>query len=116
MMNQIMKEQVLNLRSVTLADLEQDLDRLWPLLREDPLLLRQLSELDVDPNQLPLSWRDAIAVEPRGMGIDPITTAVIVKFVVPVATVVVIDVWRHIILPRIRKDHGSDQVKPEPAE
>lgn len=52
-----------------------------------------------------------ITIQPKTIGLDPATVAIIVAFS-PVAAKITRDLWDNLILPRIRRNHGPNAIKP----
>lgn len=75
-------------------------------VKEDPDLRAEITSYGIDPSELS---PDSIDVRPEGAGLDPVIASLIIAFVAPP----VIDVWRHILLPRLRRRFGSDVVGEE---
>lgn len=59
-----------------------------------------------------VSRQDGIAVEAGNSGVDPITAVVLVTLA-PSANVIIKDLWRKIVLPRIQKRWGDDAIGEE---
>ncbi len=105
------------LRNLNVKDLRSEIQRTLDELKSDPALRAMATQANLDLDEidrvLATTGKDKlIEVESRGAGLDPATTAVIVAFA-PVAAKIVRDIWDHVILPRIRKDHGSNTLSPK---
>ena len=97
-----------------LRDLDQELDSMWRELQDPKSALRREAEgqgLDLQKVS-GLSRKGAITVTQEGEGFDPVTTAIIVAFA-PVAAEMVRDLWRNVLLPRLRKHKGQDALGDE---
>jgi len=100
--------------AVPLRDLDQELDSMWRELQDPKSALRREAEgqgLDLQKVS-GLSRKGAITVTQEGEGFDPVTTAIIVAFA-PVAAEMVRDLWRNVLLPRLRKHKGQDALGDE---
>lgn len=92
--------------SQTPGDLQRIIDGLLASIPGDAELAAEIREQNADPATLRAG---VITVEPSGAGLDPATVALIVAFAAPP----VLDVWKHVLLPRIRRRWGIKTVGPE---
>jgi hypothetical protein len=67
----------------------------------DPELAADIRGRGFDPSALSV---DAIQVRPAGAGLDPVTVTLIVSFLGLPAR----DIWKYVLLPRIRRRWGVD--------
>lgn len=94
------------------AEVQHEIDSFWGAIEGDELR-REVSDVGIDVSELAgLDQRDAISVSASGSGIDPGTVALVVAFA-PAANSVLVSLWKKVILPRIRRDHGRDAIGPE---
>jgi hypothetical protein len=88
------------------SDLSAIVAELLDELREDEELQQEVRRHNVDPTQLS---QESIQIEQGAAGIDPATVTLIVTFAGPPA----LDIWKHVLLPRIRRRWGADVVGTE---
>ena len=100
--------------ATSLRDLNQALDTIWGELQDPESNVRHEAEArGIDLQKIfPLPRKDAISLKQEGEGFDPATTAIIVAFS-PVVAEVVRDLWRNVVLPRLRKQKGEDALGDE---
>src|SRR5689334_11705473 len=96
---------------LTLPEFTALLDNIWSELG-DERVVALLNERGLALGDLRGKERAAaIQVIPAGRGLDPISVAVIVKFVIPVAAKVTLDVWTNFILPEIKRRKGAAAIQ-----
>lgn len=88
------------------GDLQRIVDDLLASIPGDPELAAEIRARNVDPDVLGAS---SITVSANGAGLDPATVALVIAFVAPP----VIDIWKEVLLPRIRRRWGINAVGPE---
>jgi len=94
------------------AEVQREIDSFWDAIGDDELR-REVTDAGIDVSELAgLNQRGAISVTAKGSGIDPGTVALVVSFA-PAANAVLVSLWKKVILPRIRRDHGRDAIGPE---
>ena len=98
--------------SVTTGELNAATNELWAALqRNDSALATEATACGIDLQQIAgLSRDQAITFHQDGAGFDPATTAIVVALA-PVAAGIVRDLWKEIILPRLRQRLGNDALK-----
>lgn len=88
------------------------LDALWSELREPGMLRRDAAAAGVDGAALAElvahPRAEVFTVTKGGEGLDPITTAILVKVVIPLAGAVAVDLWKKVLLPRIERKLGRE--------
>ncbi len=104
-------------RSITLSELDIAINKIWNELQQHGSIIRKEAEealreeaisAGVSLDQLFSKPREeAIKTEQDGEGIDPISTAIIVSFIIPVAGHITKSLWDKVILPWILNDKGS---------
>jgi hypothetical protein len=72
-------------------------------LASDGVLAEEVRQKGVEPTKMA---RDSIQVHEGAAGLDPATVALIVAFLAPP----MLDVWKHVFLPRIRRKWGDDVI------
>jgi hypothetical protein len=97
-------------KEVAPSEIANAVDEIWNDLKSD----RDLRD-DASTGGLDLKLIDAISSNPyevkgAGQGLDPATIAVIVAFA-PVAAEICRDVWRVVILPRLRQRFGQNSIR-----
>lgn len=85
-------------------DLQKIVDEM--LANPDPELIADIAARGVDLHDLS---QGAIEIKAAGAGLDPATVTLIVTFL----GAPVLDVWKYILLPRIRRRWGIDAVGKE---
>lgn len=85
-------------------DLQKIVDEL--LTHQDPELRVGIESFGMNPHDVRAG---AIKIEAAGAGLDPATVALIVAFGAPP----LVDIWKHLLLPRIRRRWGIDAVGKE---
>jgi hypothetical protein len=99
--------------SVTVEQLRDAIHNIWEKIQTDSSLREQIKKDGIDLNELnPIDLDKAITIEREGMGIDPVTAAVIVAFA-PVAATVLKDLWTNVFLRIIKQKMGIDVINPK---
>jgi hypothetical protein len=94
----------------SVREVQQELDRLWESLNTDRESLRRAQQARISLAKLPAGRRgQLIKVRRKGAGLEPATTAIVV--VIGLGAKVLRDVWKHILLPRLRKKYGDQALK-----
>ncbi|GAA3272530.1 hypothetical protein GCM10010493_57780 [Streptomyces lavendulae subsp. grasserius] len=91
------------------SELQELVTKVIADLDADPELRRELSAYGLEPSDIS---SDSIDVRQESAGLDPVTASLIIAFAGPP----VMDVWRHILLPRLRLRFGHDVVGEEKAD
>ncbi|MGB3440067.1 MAG: hypothetical protein WBA97_15085 [Actinophytocola sp.] len=91
------------------GDLQRIVDDLLASVPGDPELADEIRARNVDPDML---GAGSITVSANGAGLDPATVALVIAFVAPP----VIDIWKDLLLPRIRRRWGINAVGPSVEE
>lgn len=99
----------------------RDLDELWSELQNpQSALSREVTDLGIDAGALRgVAREDALSVRTEGEGFDSETVAIVVA-IAPLATAaikalapVIQDVWKEVLLPRIRQRKGGEALIPK---
>lgn len=88
------------------GDLQRIVDDLLASIPGDPELTGEIRARKVDPATLDAG---SITVSVHGAGLDPASVALVVAFLAPPA----MDIWKHVLLPRIRRRWGINAVGRE---
>jgi hypothetical protein len=88
------------------AELASILDDLRSQVPGDGELVEEIRRCGVEPSAL---TPDAIRIGQADAGLDPAAVTLVVTFAAPPF----LDVWKHVLLPRIRRRWGIDVVGPE---
>jgi len=88
------------------GDLQRIVDALLASIPGDAELTGEIQERNADPAAFEAG---SITVSVDGAGLDPATVALVVAFVAPPA----MDIWKHVLLPRIRRRWGVNAVGEE---
>lgn len=87
--------------------LNKELDEMWGALREDGALREEAAAAGIDLAEIDALERSPIEVRSDEAGFDP------VSIVIVVAGIVAKDLWKEVLLPRIRARYGAEAVGPE---
>jgi hypothetical protein len=101
------------LRIVEMPDLIMEIDSLWDRLQSDDALKEDASDAGIDLSKLPRVRRSkAIKIETVGHGISgaELFDASVIS-AMSGAHIVVWDLWKKVILPRLQQRFGKDAVK-----
>jgi hypothetical protein len=92
---------------LTVDELQDEVARLWNELQEDEELRQEARSAGIDVDQLGASEAEPpVRVQPAAAGFEPGTILLII------AGVVARDVWKEIILPRLKRRWGADAIGP----
>lgn len=107
-----MAQQIYHEGGGSTEQINEVLQQIWQDYETDPQLRERvaatgadLATLDAVPNKAQM-----VEVEPKAGGLGPIAIAIIVKFVIPVAAKVAIDLWNRVLLPEIEKKLGGGAI------
>src|SRR5690349_2484439 len=92
------------LHGVRVSEVQAEVDELWDELKSDPSIVQLF------PSSERANLKRGVLVEATKEDIGAIETAILVKFVIPVAATVAIDLWKTVFLPRIREKFGEDSI------
>jgi hypothetical protein len=117
-----MGERVLKFRdgSGSLTSIRTITEETWAELGENESLQAQARSLGFDPATLRLELASPFEIRPASAGFDPTGTAILIglgawatSIAADVTKAVLLDLWRQLILPRIKDRLGSDAVGDE---
>lgn len=99
-------------KQVSLEEFSGELDKLWSQLREPDSDIRDRAiQAGISPSDLEEITKrkreDAISVKTEGMGIDPLTTALLIA----AGTTIAKDLWDQVLLPLIKQKLGVNAIK-----
>jgi hypothetical protein len=100
---------------LSVEEIQSEITQFWQIIDNSgsPAVEAELSAAGLDRAMLAsVNRADAIVVQARNSGVDP-TTAVLLVTLAPSANLVIKDLWRKIVLPRIRKRWGDDAIGEE---
>lgn len=100
---------------MSVEEIQSAISQFWQILDNagDPALEAALRDAHLDRAALAdVNSGDAISVRAGSSGVDPIT-AVILVTLAPSANMIIKDLWRKIVLPRIRQRWGEDAIGEE---
>jgi hypothetical protein len=98
-------------RSTVSADvIEKDVAAIWDELKGDAAVRAEAAAAGIDLGKIDAIKNNPIDVKQAGQGLDPATTAIIVASA-PVVAEICRDIWRHIILPRLKRKYGQDAIR-----
>jgi hypothetical protein len=100
---------------LSVEQIESEIAQFWQILDKpgSPALEADLSAAGLDPATLAsVNRENAIIVRAGTSGVDP-TTAVLLVTLAPSANLIIKDLWKKIVLPRIRKRWGEDAIGEE---
>lgn len=108
-----MNEEHYILKDVKLSQVVSELDKSWSDLENPTSAISQKAKaLNIDTEPLRgLKREEVIDVQRRESGLD--TDAIVMAFVAHGIVEVTKAVWIHLILPKIKSDHGDDSIKPD---
>jgi hypothetical protein len=96
----------------TRGDVEAYLQKLWEdLRRPNSEARRQVDQAGIDINRLPQRLEDAIRVEDAVGSVDIPGTAVVFVAIAPIVKKVVLDLWKFVALPQIRRRWGDSALR-----
>ena len=98
------------LGSTSLDRIEQELDTLWNALPTDPGLQEELKSNRIDLASLPTgSRRDLLSLKTPKQGVvleGAVIAVTLAPILTPVAKRALLDIWKDILLPRLRRRFG----------
>jgi hypothetical protein len=100
---------------LSVEEIQSAIAQFWQILDNagDPALEGELREAGLERAMLAgVDRKDAIIVQAGSSGVDP-TTAVILVTLAPSANLIIKDLWRKVVLPRILKQRGDDAIGEE---
>lgn len=103
-------------QKLNLEKVNKEINQEWSKALKDSQFLEQVKKAGVDPQSLPQSGSEVIAVKKEGEGITGEEVKLLVTIATtfaPVVATIVKDLWVHVILPRIRADQGDDSIGKE---
>jgi hypothetical protein len=91
---------------LSVEEIREEVDRVWEELRSSEAVRREAAAAGVDVEQLDTgAARAPIDVAARGAGFG------VIEILVVAAGVVARDLWKEVILPRIKERFGADAVR-----
>lgn len=110
------KEELVYARGELSVDqIQSEITQFWQILDNQggPALEAELSAAGLDRTALAnVNRENAIIVRAGTSGVDP-TTAVLLVTLAPSANLIIKDLWKKIMLPRIRRRWGDDAIGEE---
>jgi hypothetical protein len=100
---------------LSVEQIESEIAQFWQILDKpgSPALEADLSAAGLDRATLAsVNRENAIIVRAGTSGVDP-TTAVLLVTLAPSANLIIKDLWKKIVLPRIRKRWGENAIGEE---
>ena len=100
---------------LSVEEIQSEIAEFWHIIDNSgsPALEADLSAADLDRAMLAsVNRKDAIVVRAGNSGADP-TTALLLVTLAPSANLIIKDLWKKIVLPRIRKRWGDDAIGEE---
>ena len=101
-------DQAYSVKGVSVLELQEEIRATWRDLSQDSIRSEDLAKAGIDVKALSAAESEApIKIERQGGGFD--FTPIIVSFA-PAAAAIIMDVWKRLILPRIRRKWGEDSI------
>lgn len=95
--------------TLTVAEIQAEIEIFWRDARSDAGLAAEARELGVDVTDSSRS-PDVLRVEAEGAGVDPAVALILVSLGVRRVSA---DLWKYLVLPRIRRRWGDDAIGEE---
>jgi hypothetical protein len=100
---------------LSVEEIQSEIAQFWYIIDNSGSLALEadLSAAGLDRAMLAsVNRKDAIVARAGNSGVDP-TTAVVLVTLAPSANLIIKDLWKKIVLPRIRKRWGDDAIGEE---
>lgn len=101
-------------KGIDVNAVKKEVDEFWDLLRTDRQWQQDIRDAGIDLDavaEVPETERIVVLEGPREANFDALTTAIIIKFVLPVGAVVAKDIWTKFILPRLETKYPPGSLK-----
>ena len=101
-------------KGIDVNAVKKEVDEFWDLLRTDRQWQQDIRDAGIDLDavaEVPETERIVVLEGPREANFDALTTAIIIKFVLPVGAVVAKDIWTMFILPRLETKYPPGSLK-----
>ena len=95
-------------KGIDVNAVKKEVDEFWDLLRTDRQWQQDIRDAVAE---VPETERIVVLEGPREANFDALTTAIIIKFVLPVGAVVAKDIWTKFILPRLETKYPPGSLK-----
>jgi hypothetical protein len=101
-------------RGIDVETVQNEVNEFWDLLRTDRRWQQDVRDAGIDLDAVaavPEPERIVVLEGAREANFDALTTAIIIKFVLPVGAVVAKDIWTKFILPRLETKYPPGSLK-----
>lgn len=100
---------------VSVGELNEEVRKLWEELESDPEFQKKAKEAGIDLEEVRKKLKDEGTAPAQAItikqGAGGFAIVPILVFFAPIAQQVLLDLWKEVLLPRIRRRWGSDSLK-----
>ena len=94
--------------------IRETVNREWERMLSSKQFADRVAAADISRDDIPNDRERAITIEESGDGLDPVTLTLLIGLgtaLTPKVAMIVEDLWKDVILPRIRQDKGENSLK-----
>jgi len=101
-------EEKYDLKGITVDRFKDLIRDVWKESKESGEIKKIAEEKGLNYSEIePLEANDVLEIKQEGVGLDPALTAIIVSFA-PVLAEIAEDIWKYVLLPKIKRKEGDD--------